>query len=131
MLREVGLLFRTVHRKPHLHLGPEDEVSSVHISDDKCWIIVRRARLVTRRNGYIVTHRGFQTILFTRIGPTTWDRDQRTFMDPLGTPERHVTWPGRTPAEHAERVEWEQMCHRPGTPVYPLDNADRQSQGIH
>lgn len=130
MLRELGTLFRTVNRKPVLNLGVEDEVASVHIGDDKCWIILRRARLVPRKNGYIVTHRGFQTILFTRTGPTTWERDQRSFMDPLATPERHVTWPGRTPEEHAERVEWEQMCHRPGTPDQPLDNAERIAQGI-
>ena len=129
MLKELGELFRHVNRKPALHLGPEDEVASLHIGDDKCWIIVRRARTVPRRNGYIVTHRGVQTILFTRTGPTTWQRDQQSIITPLDAPEHHATWPGRTPEEHAQRTEWEQLCHRPGTPDYPLDNLDRQRQG--
>lgn len=33
-----------------------------------------------------------------------------------------------TPARPRD-TEWEQMCHRPGTESYPLDNAARKAQG--
>lgn len=128
-LAEIGALFRHMGTRPSLHLGPEDEVAQVHIGDDKCWMIVRRAKVSPRRNGYIVTHRGVQTILFIRTGPTTWRRDQHTLMDRLPVPEHHATWPGRTPEEAAQRREWEELCHRPGTPLAPMDNLDRIRQG--
>jgi hypothetical protein len=128
-LQEVAALFRYVNREPALNLGPEDEVQKVVIREDKCWLIIYRARVRTTRNGYYVTHRGVQTILFTRTGPTTWRRTQQSLMDPLPAPEHHATWPGRTPEEHRERTEWEELCHRPGTHLSPMDNLDRIRQG--
>lgn len=32
-------------------------------------------------------------------------------------------------AEINARAEWEKMCHRPGTPNFPMDNEDRKYQG--
>jgi hypothetical protein len=129
MLQQVADLYRMTGTKPTLRIGIEEEIVQVYVSADKCWIIMRRARTQPRKYGYVVTHRGVQTILFKRVGGTTWHRDQQTLWTPLPVPERVSPWPGRTPAEDAARREWEDLCHRPGTHASPLDNADRKAQG--
>lgn len=117
-------------RQVQLRLGPEDEIASVHIGTDKCWIILRVARISDRKNGYVVTDRGIRTILFKRVGPDGWNRSEMTAWGMLDAPEHRSTWPGRTPEEHAERQQWEDLCYRPGTPEFPMDNAARRAQGI-
>ena len=112
-----------------LRLRLEEEVAQVHIGEDRAWVIIRRARTEPRKNGYIVTRRGIQTILFKRDPAGVWNRDELTVWD-TATGREHVTaWPGRSPEEHAQHLEWSEMCHRPGTDQRPMDNADRRRQG--
>lgn len=128
-IKTLTSMARHMGRPVNPQLGPEDQILSAHISPDKCWLIVRVAHISERKNGYVITRRGLRTILFNRVGPDAWERDQQTVWDTATPPQRHVTWAPPTPAEVAKRREWEDLCYRPGTPDFPLDNPARRAQG--
>lgn len=81
------------------------------------------------RQGRTLVREGLRAVVLTKV-METWsilmDSVQMTDAD---EPVEEV-YRGRieTPDEVAERVAYEEMCHRPGSSRYPMMNADRLRQ---
>lgn len=111
-----------------IRLGMFEEVANAKIEDDVIVVLINRAKVKPVRGGFAVTHRGSTLYEFKRTSLGAWIMS-RPFTIWHDAEEWHTAWPGLTPEEHAARREFEEMCHRPGTPDFPMDNTDRKRQG--
>jgi hypothetical protein len=121
----------TIHRLTGraIRLGVLEEVGKSEITEDRIAVLVNRVKYRETRHGIEVLKRGATVYEFTNT-PDGWKMSE-PFTQWWSIPdELHVARPGLSPEEHAARVEWETLCYRPGTPNFPMDNAERRAQGI-
>jgi hypothetical protein len=111
-----------------IRLGMFEEVGNSTITDERIVVLVHRAKVKESRGGFIITHRGSTLYEFTcnSLGAWIMGKPLTVWNE---TEEWHTAFPGLTPAENAARLEWEELCYRPGTDSFPMDNADRKRQG--
>lgn len=112
-----------------IRLGEHDSILA-YKGDDTCIMVMVQVHDVQETRYEIRFKRqGTKTYLITR-GEHRW---QLQVMDPVWDTafvpyvyEKLSRY--ETAAERAGRLEWEDMCHRPGTRKTPMDNTDRRAQ---
>lgn len=112
-----------------LHLGIFEEVIGFRREPGRLVLAIRRARVKELRFSYRVTHTGSTLYEFKLIDGAWVMQEPVTIWHKLPEPELHSSFAGRTPAEHADRLAWEDDCFRPGNDDWPMDSLARQRQG--
>lgn len=105
-------------------LGLMESIASARVIDaDTLAVSVNRAWVRERTNGDVnVYKRGLAMYLYHRQGDGRWIREQ-VAVQCWSINELH------TSRRITRDREWEDLCHRPGTDSFPMDNLDRQAQG--
>ncbi len=121
-LRDLGIQVR---------LGPEEYVTKVKVDGDTVTVLhtVVKMRDLVRES--CVTHRGVRMLRYTRDTAWRWRLD--TSFDNIEPVEETHRKMGRvyTDQSHAEQLEWERDCARPGTAHSPIDTYDRTFQATY
>lgn len=106
-----------------LWLRPFEAITQVLILDTQVLVGIDRAVSEQMRNtNWRVTKRGKSIYTFDLQLDGTW------VMRPPFTVWWSVAEVHGQPAAPRD-LEWEQICHRPGTDKHPLDNLARRAQG--
>lgn len=112
-----------------IKLGLMETVHDWKIEENTILVTVARARVDFKRGkDLVVTQRGF-TMWSAHLQDGVWQWPEPvTYWFNDSEPEVYKTYV-KTDEEKAAQQMWEEMCHRPGTPDFPLDNAARRAQG--
>lgn len=116
------------HTGVRIQLGLFEELAMCEIKESSVEIWINTAHVTTSGTRHRITRRGYKIVRMTVRTGGRWGYD---------TPE--VVWfnegapvlvVGDQPHTLAhEREQWENLCHRPGTPNWPLDSQARRDQG--
>ena len=100
-----------------------ESVKQIVTLDNEIRVLINRAKSHAARDGYKITHRGLELINYHFSPGIGWQVADR-FMQWWSTAELVHHAPPRT-----RDLEWEDLCHRPGSSRNPLDNLARKRQG--